>query len=164
MFLDTAVLQNTLIGQFILPFAIIFAVAYGSLGTAGVFKDKNVNILTAAVIAFVSATYAPLVDALWLYFPYVAGLLILLFIYNLVKTVLFGKSEETPPAQAGKGKEGEGGVVLITGAVLVILALSSESIIPDLPGIDSTNVLFIIALLAIWVIVKRGYGKPEGMA
>lgn len=162
MFFDTASLQSTFLGQFVLPFAIIFAVAYGSLRTADVFKDKNVNALTAAVIAFLSATYAPLVNALWLYFPFIAGLIILLFLYNLVRTILFGKKEKgaanTAAGEAKAGKGGEGDVVFITGAIILLLAISGANFLPELPGLDKTNLLFILALLAVFVIVKKGWG------
>ncbi len=166
MFFDTATLQSTFLGQFVLPFAIIFAIAYGSLRTAKVFEDKNVNALTAAVIAFLSATYAPLVNALWLYFPFIAGLIILLFLYNLVKTILFGKKEKgaTNPAAAGGttgGKGGEGDVVFITGAIILLLAISGANFLPELPGLDKTNLLFILALLAVFVIVKKGWGGEK---
>jgi len=158
MFLDLSTIQNNILGQFILPFVLFFAVAYGSLRTAAVFKDMRVNSIIAAVISLMAASYAPLVTALFQYMPYVFIVLLILFSYNLISTLLKGK-QEGAGAQSDKAKLD---VVIVIGIMLVILNAVGADNLSDLPGIDGKNLVFILALVAVYAIVKSGYGKaPE---
>ncbi len=152
MVLDLASIQSNVIGQFILPFALLFAIVYGSLRTSKVFEGPQVNLIIAAVIAFIAALFSEVTAAIFQFMPLIIAILAALFFYNLIYTLLGGKKDEQ-----GK-KEQSGDVVFVVGALLVILALQGREFIPDLAGIDQTNLIFIFALLGIFVIWKRGSG------
>lgn len=156
MFLDLASIQNNIIGQFILPFALLFAISYGSLRTAEVFsKSKNVDMIIAGVIAFIAALFSEVNAAIFEFMPLIITILVALFLYNLLYTLLGGKKDD-----AGK-KQQSGDVILVVGALLVILALKGRDFVPDLRMVDQTNLIFIFALLGIFLIWRRGLGKEN---
>lgn len=152
MFLDLASIQNNIIGQFILPFALLFAIVYGSLRTSKVFEDKNIQVIIAAVIAFIASLFSEITSAIFEFMPLVIGILVVLFLYNLLYTLLTGEK----PSEAAKKTTPNTDVLLIVGALLVILALEGREFVPDLAGIDQTNLIFIFALLGVYLIWKRG--------
>ncbi len=153
MFLDLASVQNNVIGQFILPFALLFAIVYGSLRTSKVFDEsKNISAIIAAVIAFIAALFSEITSAIFEFMPIVIGILVVLFLYNLLYTLLTGEK----PSEAAKKPKPNTDVLLIVGALLIILALEGRNFVPDLAGIDQTNLIFIFALLGIYLIWKRG--------
>ncbi|VVB60318.1 Uncharacterised protein [uncultured archaeon] len=155
MVLDLALIQSNFIGQFVLPFALIFAITYGSLRTAGVFSNsKNVDLIIAAVIGFIAALTSSINAALIEFMPALVGLLVILFIYNLIYKLIEGGQKK--PMQNTD-------VLLVVGALLIILAIKGREFIPDLAGIDQNNLIFIFALLGIFVVWKKGSGaKLEG--
>lgn len=163
MVLDIVSIQSSIIGQFILPFALFFAIVYGSLKTAKVFEGNSVNAIVAGVIGFIAALFAPVTSALFEFMPAIIAILVILFLYNLIYTLISGKKpneKTTAGAQAGTdGPKPNGDVILVVGAVLIFLAVSGRSFIPDLAGIDQTNLIFIFALLGVLLILKKGYGK-----
>lgn len=79
MFFDLYNLQNSPIGEFVIPWVFVFAMVYGLLGVAGVFKaNKPVNILVSITIAFFSVATKDFRNFLWDVMPWAAGALILL--------------------------------------------------------------------------------------
>lgn len=152
MVLDFGIIQNNIIGQFVLPFALLFAIVYGSLRTANVFSGKQVNAIIAGVIAFIAALSAPIVSAMFDFMPLIITILVALFLYNLLYTLISG---EKPGDAAKKPKKG-GDVLLVVGALLIILAIKGRDFVPDLSAIDQTNLIFIFSLLGIFIIWKRG--------
>ncbi len=155
MFLDLASVQNNIIGQFVLPFALLFAIVYGSLRTSKVFEERNINLIIAAVIAFIAALFSEVTSAIFEFMPLIITILVALFLYNLLYTLLGGKKDD-----AGK-KEQSGDVLLVVGALLVILGIWGRDFIPDIAGIDQTNLIFLFALLGIFVVWKRGSNAPH---
>lgn len=155
MAFDLSIIQNNIIGQFILPFVLFFAVAYGSLRTAKVFEDKQINAIIAAVIGLMASFYEPLVSALFQYMPFLFVILVILFSYNLISTLLGSKKE----APAGQTKEGTTDVIILIGAILLIVGALGRELLPDLGVIDQTNLIFLIALLGVFVVFKKGWKK-----
>lgn len=147
MFIDIASIQNNVLGQFILPFMLFFAIIYGSLRTGNVFKERHINNIIAAAVALMATSSYQLVAMLYEFLPAIITLLVGLFVINLFYTIL-GK-----PGSKDSSKPGE--VVILIGAILVILAISGQSFMPDTSIMDQNNLIFLAALLGVFIIWRR---------
>lgn len=161
MFLDFSIIQNNIVGQFLLPFALLFAVVFGSLRTAGVFEDKGVNTIIAAAIAFIASLNPSISSGMFQLMPALIVILGILFLYNLVSKLLgIGKEATGAAGQPTRAKTGND-VLFIVGTVLLIVGVAGRDFIPDLGAIDQTNLIFIIALLGIFVLWKKGVEETK---
>lgn len=151
MFIDIASIQNNVLGQFILPFMLFFAIIYGSLRTGNVFKERHINNIIAAAVALMATSSSQLVSMLYEFMPAIITLLVGLFVINLFYSLL-GK----PGSGDSKNK---GDVILLIGALLIILAIWGRDFVPNLSIIDQTNLIFLAALLGVFVIWKIGGRK-----
>ncbi|MBU4299976.1 MAG: hypothetical protein ABIF85_02415 [Nanoarchaeota archaeon] len=147
MFIDMASIQYNVLGQFILPFMLFFAIVYGSLRTGNVFKERHINNIIAAVVALMATSSSQLVSMLYEFMPMIITLLVALFVINLFYQLL-GKPG------AGESKKNTD-VIMLIGALLIILAVAGESFMPDTSIMNQTNLIFLFALLGIFIIYKR---------
>ncbi len=139
MVFDLMALQNTVWGQFAIPFVFIFAVIYGLLITSGMFKgQKNINAIIAAAIALFSTLYQTLNDLLWKYMPIAAGILLALFFIKLILDVI-GRT-------SGKANENRGIISLVV-LILIVIVLGSVQSLQNMFGTNSENIMWGIGLI-----------------
>jgi|GEM_PF-2012766 len=148
MFLDTALIQSNALGQFILPFMLFFAIIYASLRTANIFPgQRHINHIIAAAVALMATSSLQLVSMLYEFLPAIVTLLVAIFAVNLFYQIL--------------GKPGSGGskndtdVIILIGFTLVILGVSGRNFMPDTSIMNQTNLIFLVALLGLFIIYKR---------
>lgn len=147
MFFDTTSIQYGILGQFVLPFMIFFAIIYGSLRTGNVFKDKHINAIIAAAVALMATSSSQLVFELFEFMPLVIILLVAFFVKNLFYVLLGSPGE--------KGIKDNGDMLLLIGALLLILAVWGREFIPDLSIMSQANIIFLFALLGVFIVWKR---------
>lgn len=147
MFFDTASIQYGILGQFVLPFMIFFAIIYGSLRTGNIFKDKHINAIIAAAVALMATSSSLLVSELFEFMPIVIILLVAFFVKNLFYVLLGSPGE--------KGIKDNGDMLLLIGALLLILAIWGREFIPDLTIMSQANIIFLFALLGVFIVWKR---------
>lgn len=81
---------------FITTFMFVFAIIYALLLKAKVIEYKNANIIIAAAIALFASLYQPLVDALQVFLPIAAIILVILFFIVFVKSLIGGDEDSIP--------------------------------------------------------------------
>jgi hypothetical protein len=139
----------TAYAPFFTTFLFIFAIVYGVLGSAGLFKDKNVNAVIALAFALFASAYQPLVTGLQQFLPIAAGLIVVLFFVLLIKKV----------AGDGAGKDAMPTIIAL-GLGLLLVGLLWNDISRFLPtGFSPDNALWVIAFVVIvaifWAIHKH---------
>lgn len=154
MFFDTASIQYGVLGQFVLPFMLFFAIVYGSLRTGNVFNERHINHIIAAVVALMATSSSQLVSMLFEFLPTIITLLVALFVINLFYTLL-GK-----PGAGGASKNTD--VIFLIGGVLIVLGVAGRSFIPDTSVMDQTNLIFLAALIGVFIIWKRAPSRTDG--
>ena len=84
--------------EFLISFTFTFALVFGVLSASKVFGElkntsiRNVNILVALSLALFASLYEPYVNFIKLWFPYLLGFFILIFIVVILRN-LFAKSK-----------------------------------------------------------------------
>jgi len=126
-------------------FLFVFAIVYGLLATAGVMKQKNVNVIIALVFAFFSASYQPFVTAVQGIIPIMAIVLVFLFVFVFIKNIVYGRE---------KGKKDALPIVVCLGIALILLGTFWDNI--DMYfyqlGFDPLNILWILGILIVGMI------------
>lgn len=147
MAFSTALIEYGILGQFILPFLIFFAIIYGSLRTANVFKEKHINAIIAASTAVMATSSTQIVSELFAFMPIVIVLLVAFFVKNLFYVLLGSPGE--------RGIKENADMLLLVGGLLFILAIWGKEFIPDTTIISQTNIIFLFALLGVFIVWKR---------
>lgn len=142
---------------FFTTFIFIFAVVYGALGAAGVFKEKGVNVAIAIAFALFAASYQPLVAGLQQFLPVAAAIIVLLFFVLLIKKVFGGDKKE------GKANLYDSlPLVVALGIGLILLGVVWRDVAGLLPaGISPTNALWLIAVVVVLIIFLAIYRHTE---
>ncbi len=81
---------------FMTTFLFVFAIIYALLLKAKVIEYKNANIIIAAAIALFASLYQPLVNALQVFLPIAAIILVILFFIVFVKSLIGGEEDAIP--------------------------------------------------------------------
>ena len=168
MAFDFTALQSQ---QFLIPFLFIFAIIFGSLKVANVFKSRDshgnvtsentaVNFIIALALAFFAASNTSFVQLIWSQFGNIAAFFIIMFFIIFVLEAFGIRHKRGEP-----GKEGSDALI-INGAILfILLSISSLFInsLPAIPGIGSgQNLLLLIFIVFILVIFWSAYrAGPE---
>ncbi|MBI4162146.1 MAG: hypothetical protein HY513_00555 [Candidatus Aenigmarchaeota archaeon] len=143
---------------FFTTFLFVFAVVYGALGTAGVFKEKGVNIIIALAFALFAATYPPLVSALQQFLPIAAGIIVVLFFFLLIKKVFSGKKNEGQQAQLFDSLP----LAIGLGIGLLLVGILLPDFANYLPhGLSLENALWLIAVIVVLALFLAFYRHKE---
>ncbi len=142
---------------FFTTFLFVFAVVYGALGTAGVFKEKGVNIIIALAFGLFAATYQPLVSALQQFLPIAAAIIVVLFFILLIKKVFMGDKKE------GKSQFFDSLPVAIgLGLGLLLVGILWKDFAGYLPyGISPVNALWLIVIIVVVILFLAFYRHNE---
>ena len=138
------------------PFFLIFAIVYGGLEVAGLFKqNKKLNAVIALVLGFFAITSEQVVALIYAFVPYVSILFIVVFILGFVLAPFRGKEEPK-----------DFSLILVV-AVLITLFLASqgEQILADIfpfLGMPGENFFALAGLLLIIAIFYAAYQHSKG--
>ena len=145
----------------IVPFLFVFAIVFGVLQVANVFKNRAVNFVIALAIGLFAISNAALVTTLHALLPNVTWFFIVLFFFVFVFELLGLRKE---------GKSHTESMITSGGVLFVLLSLSFMvlQVAPsELPFIGSAiNLVFILGLIFIlaifWAALKIGVGAVPG--
>ncbi|MHA1286673.1 MAG: hypothetical protein ACTSPB_04630 [Candidatus Thorarchaeota archaeon] len=127
-----------------LSFLFVFAVVYGVLATADIFKgQKGVNTILALVIAAFSVLYGPVADWLVSVMPIGVIIFIVLFAIQLIRKIIIKK-------------EDYGSTMLILGALILVLAYVQDFIKVDALKDFLWIGVLIIVLAMFWLSYTKG--------
>jgi hypothetical protein len=141
--------------QFLIPFLFIFAIVYGSLRSADIFKNKKVDAIIALSLGLFAVSNTWLVNFIWSQLGGVSVLFIFMFMLIFIFQV-FGV----------KGAKDNQEKLIILAAILFILFSISylyTDMIPNIPfiggGQNIVLLVFIIFIIVIfWLAYKIGMG------
>jgi hypothetical protein len=133
----------------LIPFLFMLAIVYGALDVAGVFKNKRVNALIAAVFAFFTLTYSPAIEFINQIMPIAIIFFVVFFFLGFMIKV------------AKKGVEKDFTLlIIILGLTLLLFATQGPNVINNfLPGFEeqASNIMVISAIVFIGVILLAAY-------
>ena len=139
---------------FAIPFLFMFAIVFGALDVAGVFRNKRVNIIIALVFALFTLTYQPAIDFITLVMPYAIMFFVAFFFLGfIIKAVTRGISDK-------EGKKDYTLLVIILGLVLLLFATQGPEFISKfIPGFEeqANSIMIISAIVFIGVIFLAVY-------
>ena len=147
--------------QTLVPFLFVFAITFGVLQLANIFKNnKAVNAVIALALALFAVMNENLVNLLWSVMPSLTIFFIILFLFVFILE-LFGLRKPL-----GEGSHVES---MITGGVVLFVLLSVGLVVVDVVPIDlpviggGENVIFLLAIILIvsvfWATLKAGRGE-----
>lgn len=145
--------------QFLISFLFVFAIVFGALQIANIFKNKAVHAIMGLAIALFATMYPPFLATLWNYLPSVTWFFIIMFFIAFVMEIMgFRKKKAISPE----------GVFVQTGVLLVLLTIGymiSDMISVEIPFIGSMdNLLFLVGLIVIisvfLTVTKLNFGAP----
>ena len=149
LLLDPTYLEYSPIGQFILPFFLMFAIVYGIMNYTNPFgKQKNVNAMISAAIGLFAGASRDFVDFFWQNLNLTLILFVILFILLVAKKLT-----------EGGGDGDKSSIAVIAGAIIIIIAAKGEELFDGFYWLDSNNLIFIV-MVALFVILI--YAKKEG--
>jgi len=145
--------------QFLISFLFVFAIVFGALQIANVFKNKAVHAIMGLAIALFATMYPPFLATLWSYLPNVTWFFIIMFFIAFVMEIM-GFRKKKPQALEG--------LVIQTGVLLVLLSLGyviSRNYPVEIPIIGSTeNLIFLVGFISIisifMSVLKLDIGGP----
>ncbi|MFQ5648143.1 MAG: hypothetical protein ACE5FW_02805 [Candidatus Aenigmatarchaeota archaeon] len=139
-----------------IPFFLVFAIVYGALEVAGIFKEnKKLNAIIALIMGFFAITSEQVVALTYTFMPYASILFIVVFFLGFILAPF-------------RGKEGEKDFSLIAVvAMLIVLFLASQGqqmlvdLFPTL-GISGENFFVVAGLLIFIAIFYAAYQHGKG--
>ena len=151
-FIDPAVIP------YLSTFLFVFAVVFGLLSIAKGKDDKvlfknSVNAIIAVVFAAFSVTYEPLVAALQQFIPLAAALLLIVFFFVFLRR-LFG-------SKTGQHFDALPFLVVIS-FLLLLVGLFWDSLGLSLPGMSSSNMMWLIGIIIVIMIFLAAYKHSPG--
>ena len=141
---------------YLIPFLFTYALLFLSIEVSGIFGAgrKNLKSLIALAISFFAMLYKGYVEFVYGLTPYIAYILIIIFVILLVKTLVVDK------LVSGKGKVSEKEKILLL--VFLFLGITTFSyLFPNtlsLPFLSSQDIIFLAALILVVLILYLGYG------
>ena len=142
---------------YLIPFLFTYALLFLSIEVSGIFGAgrKNLKSLIALAISFFAMLYKGYVEFVYSLTPYIAYILIIIFVILLVKTLVVDK------LVSGKGKVSEKEKILLL--VFLFLGIITFSyLFPNtlsLPFLSSQDIIFLAALILVVLILYLGYGQ-----
>ncbi len=137
---------------FIAAFLFVFAVVFGALSYAKVLgEQRKVNVIIAMAFAIFAVLFEPFVFGLQTVLPFaVIGIVIIFFILFLKKVFGGGDKIDAWPIATS----------LIF--ALLLLGIFWDQIGFSVPGIDSTNMLWLVGILIVLLIFYVTYQHGKG--
>jgi len=141
---------------YLIPFLFTYALLFLSIEVSGIFGAgrKNLKSLIALAISFFAMLYKGYVEFVYGLTPYIAYILIIIFVILLIKTLVVDK------LVSGKGKVSEKEKILLL--VFLFLGITTFSyLFPNtlsLPFLSSQDIIFLAALILVVLILYLGYG------
>ena len=140
-------LQNSPIGDFVVPWVFVFAMIFGLLEISKVFAGKkNINILISITIAFFAVATQDFRTLLWDVMPWAAGLLISLAFAKIIFDLFKGMS--------GEPKKWGDYVNLGTFALLFIFLGTIQNKVSS-PTIDAEEIIWAVGFAALAVLMYK---------
>ena len=142
---------------YLIPFLFTYALLFLSIEVSGIFGAgrKNLKSLIALAISFFAMLYKGYVEFVYGLTPYIAYILIIIFVILLIKTLVVDK------LVSGKGKVSEKEKILLL--VFLFLGITTFSyLFPNslsLPFLSSQDIIFLAALILVVLILYLGYGQ-----
>ena len=142
--------------EFLITFTFTFAIVLGILSASKVFGElkygyvRNINILAALSLALFASLYEPYVKFVELWFPYLLGFFIFIFIAVMLKNLFSGE---------GKRKEKEMSWEL--GISLVLLFLVFLTLYSSLSYYKDISLLLGIAFVVLILVIGSKLKFPS---
>ncbi len=138
---------------YILPALLVFAITFGALETAGLFKNRRLNGLIGLIVAGFSLTSEQVIAYVWQVMPWAALLFIVVFFFGFLKSIFAAK----------EGKKPDYLLIAIIAMLGLLLIYNQPAILSWLPsfGLASGDVVLIIALIIIFVIFYVAYSASK---
>ncbi|MGC9310963.1 MAG: hypothetical protein ACP5E4_04555 [Candidatus Aenigmatarchaeota archaeon] len=140
--------------DFVVPFALTFAIAVGVISTTGIFKgQKPVEFLIAIALAALAASSQAYVRLLNAWAPVLAGLLIVVFFIVFLKKNLGGKP----------GEKSWEMLIAIAILFLVLIYIGPSLPLPSGNIIKSDDILLVagLALVIAILVVGKNVSWPD---
>ncbi len=148
LLLDPTYLEYSPIGQFILPFFIMFSIVYGIMNYTNPFgKQKTVNAMISAAIGLFAASSRDFVEFFWRNLNLILILFIVLFFLLVAKKLTEGDS--------GGDKSG---IAVIAGAIIILIAAKGTELFDDMYWLSQNNIIFLV-MVALFIILI--YAKSD---
>ena len=149
LLLDPTYIEYSPIGQFILPFFIMFSIVYGIMNYTNPFgKQKTTNAMISAAIGLFAASSRDFVEFFWQNLNLTLILFIVLFFLLVAKKLTEG----------GDKDEDKSGIAVIAGAIIILIAAKGTELFDDMYGLSQNNIIFLV-MVALFVILI--YAKSD---
>ncbi|MCK5233521.1 MAG: hypothetical protein KAJ91_01770 [Candidatus Aenigmarchaeota archaeon] len=148
LLLDPTYLEYSPIGQFILPFFIMFAIVYGIMNYTNPFgKQKNVNAMISAAIGLFAGASRDFVEFFWRNLNLTLILFIVLFFLLVAKKLTEG------------GDDGDkSSIAVIAGAIIILIAAKGTEMFDDMYWLSQNNIIFLV-MVALFIILIYAKGN-----
>ncbi len=131
---------------FVAAFLFVFAVVFGALSYAKVLGDqRKVNVLIALAFAIFAVLFEPFVFGLQAVLPFAVIGIIIVFFLLFLKKAFGGNTKDAVP------------IVVSLAIALLLLGIFWDQFGFSLPGISSTNVLWLIIIIIVVLIFYIAY-------
>ena len=148
LLLDPTYLEYSPIGQFILPFFLMFAIVYGIMNYTNPFgNQKTVNAMISAAIGLFAASSRDFVEFFWRNLNLILILFIVLFFLLVAKKL-----------SEGSGEGDKSGIAVIAGAIIILIAAKGTEMFDDMYWLSQNNIIFLV-LVALFIILIYAKGN-----
>ncbi len=131
---------------FVAAFLFVFAVVFGALSYAGVLgEQRKVNVIIALAFAIFAVLFEPFVFGLQAVLPIAIVLIVIIFFALFLKKAFGGDTKDAVP------------IVVSLAIALLLLGVFWDQIGFSLPGLDASNVLWLIIIIVVLLIFFVAY-------
>jgi hypothetical protein len=134
-----------------LPFMLVLAIVYGSMETAGMFRNRALKTIIAVVVAFFAISNSYVVDTINSFLPYAALFFIAVFGFGFVKRSLGGQGRDNT-------------LIIIIMALLLLLIASYSNSGVGIMGLSNYNdflwFIGVIIIVAIFYAAFKTKAEP----
>ncbi len=134
---------------YIIPFIFTFALVFGVLSISKIFNKKEVNTLIALSMAMFSLISEAYVTLLYSWLPYLCILFIILFVFVLLKNLLFEEKDNKSAATWEM-------LIAISILFLVFMTVYQSIPLPSGSMISSDDILLITGIVFVVLILSVG--------
>ncbi|MCK4730278.1 MAG: hypothetical protein KAT28_03075 [Candidatus Aenigmarchaeota archaeon] len=147
---------------YIIPLIFTFALVFGVLSISRIFNKKEVNVLIALSMAMFSLISEAYVTLLYSWLPYLCILFIILFVFVLLKNLLFEEKDGTKSAATWEMLIAIGILFLVFMSVYQSIPLPSGSMISSDDILLIAGIVFVVLILSVGGKLKWPGDNPKG--
>ena len=138
----------------LIPFLFVFAIVFGVLEVAGVFKNRAVMAIIAFVIAFFAVTDTSFLNFLNTFLPVLIWVFVGLFILVAILRLLKKEASE------------DRAMTTVVGAVAMLIFITIGFLyVPEVPVVGKQNFLILVGMFfLIFIFYNAAKAKPEPQA